>query len=145
MSSRFIYELQIQKRFADFDMLRHVNNTTYPQYVETGRLGYFRDFLNFDITKHLAVTVQFEIEYVRAAEFSDNLSVLLKTKSIGNTSIVIEYEVVNSENRATVYARGSVKQVTCDARTGKPTRLPDSNRRVIIEKEGFPIEEAHLE
>lgn len=145
MSTRFAFELLIQKRFADFDMFRHVNNTVYPQYVEASRLAYFGDFLSCDLSKVLGITVQFEIEYVRPAGFEDNACVLMRTKSIGNSSMVIEYEVANADDRNIVYARGEVKQVTCDALSGKPVRVPDSFRRKIVELEGMPIEEAHLE
>jgi acyl-CoA thioester hydrolase len=145
MSTRFAFELLIQKRFADFDMFRHVNNTVYPQYVEAARLSYFGEFLKVDLKKYLAFTVNFQIDYVRAASFDDSVCVLMRTKSTGNSSMVLEYEIANADDRNVVYARGEVKQVTCDAVTGKPVRVPDSFRRKIVELEGMPIEEAHLE
>ncbi len=145
MSHRFVYELKVQKRFSDFDMFRHVNNTVYPQYVEAARLDYFGNFLGSNLNELLAFTVQFHIEYVRPASFSDNCCVLMRTKSIGNSSIVLEYEVTNAEDRNIVYARGEVKQVTCEVKTGKNTRVPDAVRRKVVELEGMPPEEAHIE
>lgn len=144
MSHNFVFEVAIQKRFADFDMLKHVNNSIYPQYVEAARIDYFRKFIKTDLSKLLALTVELRIEYVRPAQFEDDLSVLMRTKSIGNSSMVLEYEVVNSNDKGIVYARGEVKQVSCDAKTLKPIRVPDETRMAIVELEGLSREEAHV-
>lgn len=144
MSNDFVFETAIQKRFSDFDMLQHVNNSIYPQYVEAARIDYFKKFIKTDLSKLLALTVEFQIAYVRPAQFEDDLAVVMRTKSIGNSSMVLEYEVINVREKSIVYARGEVKQVCCDARTLKPIRVPDETRLLVVELEGLSLDEAHL-
>ncbi|HHL53138.1 MAG TPA: acyl-CoA thioesterase, partial [Flammeovirgaceae bacterium] len=39
--SEFKFTMPIQPRYADFDMLGHLNNATYLTYFEVARLHYF--------------------------------------------------------------------------------------------------------
>lgn len=135
MKTEYRFQTVIQKRLADYDIFRHLNNAIYPQYIETARFLYFGEFLRYDLTKYSGITVKFEIEYLRPADYADEVSVRIKTKELGRSSMVMEYEVVNAKDFSIVYARGEVKQVCCDVMTAKPIRIPDETRQAVLELE----------
>lgn len=135
MKTEYRFEAKIQKRLADYDIFRHLNNAIYPQYIETARFMYFGEFLRYDLTKYSGITVKFEIEYIRPADYSDEVCVRIKTKELGRSSMVMQYEVVNAKDKSIVYARGEVKQVCCDAVTAKPIQIPEETRQAVMELE----------
>ena len=135
MKTEYRFETTIQKRLADYDIFRHLNNAIYPQYVETARFLYFGEFLDYDLSKYSGITVKFEIEYLRQADYADEVCVRIKTKELGRSSMIMQFEVGNARDKSIVYARGEVKQVCCDAFTAKPISIPDKTRQCVLDLE----------
>lgn len=135
--------IPIQVRFSDIDMFHHVNNTIYPAYIELARLEYFRDHIHMDLKKESAFTVSFEINYKRSASFDDKLEVLLRTEEIGNSSLLMDYAVVSSEDNSIVFAHGKVKQVHVDPKTGKVIKVSDEVRLKVLELEDLTKDDVY--
>ena len=116
------YATEIQVRFSDTDALGHLNNTSYAAYAETARLDFFARLgvsVNSIILAHLA------IQYRRQIMLGDPVSVTTRIRSLGNTSITLEQDVVSrdqiaAEIRSIVvffnYGAGNKRQVPPDLR-----------------------------
>ncbi|WP_449435996.1 acyl-CoA thioesterase [Pedobacter steynii] len=49
----FKYKTNIETRFADFDMMGHVNNATYFTYMEIARAKYWKQAVQWDWKKQV--------------------------------------------------------------------------------------------
>lgn len=136
--------IPIQLRYSDTDMNGHINNCTYVNYVETARLEYFVNHVGFNFDEENAMTVQFEIEYKRPAKLTDKVVVLVRTEAIGNSSMSMEYAIVDEKDQGKVFAQGKVKQVVFSPMTGKPIRVSDRIRKKVVEIDGLTPEEVFL-
>jgi acyl-CoA thioester hydrolase len=128
---RSSYTTEIQVRFSDTDALGHLNNASYAAYAETARLDFFARLgvsVNSIILAHLA------IEYRRQIMLGDPVSVTTRIRSLGNTSITLEQDVVSrdqiaAEIRSVVvffnYGAGDKRQVPPDLRA-RIVSSPDS-------------------
>ncbi len=105
---------KIQVRFADLDILGHVNNTIYLSYMEMARIHYFNELLgqNWDWRTYGMIIVKNEVEYLQSIRLNHEPEVFVYTEEIGNKSFTLSYEFYVNE---ALYARGRSVQVCYDA------------------------------
>ena len=109
---------KIQVRFADFDMMGHINNAVYLSYFEQARLHYFEQLVggDWDYKKEGMLLVKNEITYIKPIKLHEVPEISLHLIEMGNKSITLGYDVqVNGETRTT----GSSKVVCFDFTTQK--------------------------
>jgi acyl-CoA thioester hydrolase len=82
-------------RFADIDMMGHVNNSIYLTYFEQARMKYM-----MDITPHSwswihqgIVVARNEINYRKPVILGDDLSIEVEALHIGNTSFTLLHTI----------------------------------------------------
>ena len=80
------HSVDIQVRFADTDMLGHINNASFATWAETARLKFFADLGEFARTWILA---SLHIDYRRQVDFSDAVRIETWIDRIGTTSITV--------------------------------------------------------
>jgi acyl-CoA thioester hydrolase len=93
---------EVQVRFADIDLMGHVNNAVYLSYFEMTRVHYMERLLGakWDYQKDGFLLARNEIDYIKPIFLHDRPKIELKTKSIGNKSFSLTYTVtVNGEVR----------------------------------------------
>jgi|SRR5690554_646494 len=114
--------VRIQVRFADCDMMGHVNNAVYLSYFEVARMHYFAQLVGaeWDFQKQGIVLVKNEVVYLKPVFLNDSPEIYLHLVEIGEKSFTFGYEVkVNGE----VCTTGSSKLVCFDFKTNTSVKV----------------------
>jgi acyl-CoA thioester hydrolase len=114
---------KIQVRFADLDVMGHVNNSVYLSYFEMTRVHYFKQLVgaNWDWQKEGVLLVRNEIDYLKPILLNDEPEVYMSLEKIGDKSISLLYEIkVNKE----IYTKGKSILVCFNAEEGKTILVP---------------------
>lgn len=125
-----IEAVKIQVRFADLDVLGHVNNSIYLSYFEMARVHYFNSVLgtNYNWLEEGFVLVKNEVEYLKPVYLNDDVRVSMAVEKIGNKSFTLSYGLsVNDELRS----RGSSVMVGFNGNTHQSIELPDTMRQAL--------------
>lgn len=87
---------KIQVRFADCDMMGHVNNAVYLSYFEQARLHYFKDLggIEWDYQKQGMLLVRNEIDYIKPLFLNEEPEIHVYLKHIGTKSFSLGYKVI---------------------------------------------------
>jgi acyl-CoA thioester hydrolase len=86
---------EVQVRFADIDMMGHVNNAVYLSYFEMTRVHYLEKLLGskWDYNKNGFLLARNEIDYIKPIFLHDAPLIELKAKNLGNKSFTFTYTV----------------------------------------------------
>ncbi len=107
----------IQIRFADLDVLGHVSNHIYGQYLELARVMWFREIPD---EKPAAVVANINIDFLGEIRMQDEVHVVTRCIKVGNKSLQLLQEVFANERCVT---RATVVQVGFDAATKQSVPL----------------------
>lgn len=94
----FKYKTVIETRFADFDMMGHVNNAVYFTYMEIARAKYWNHAIQWDWKKTGVVIAHASLDYILPVFIEDKLSIYVRTSRIGQSSFDLEYLLVKLVN-----------------------------------------------
>ena len=125
-----IEPFKVQVRFADLDVLGHVNNSVYLTYFESARVHYFKHLLgtDWDWTKDSVVLVKNEVEYMRPILLHDVPEIEIYTEHIGSKSFTFGYYIrVNNE----LYSKGRSTLVAYDAMTQQTVEIKPNMLEVL--------------
>jgi len=95
-----IHPAKIQVRFADIDLMGHVNNAVYLSYFENTRMHYFKHMLgdDWDWNQFGIILLKNEIEYILPVRLNHEPMIHLYVEKIGNKSFTLGYKLeVNGE------------------------------------------------
>lgn len=94
----FPLSLPVQIRFNDIDPFGHVNNATYQEYFDLGRVQYFRQIFNGDLfTKEMALVIaSINTNFLDAVKLHDQIEVRTKIDEIGNKSLKMLQHVIDT-------------------------------------------------
>ena len=86
---------KIQVRFADLDVMGHVNNSVYLSYFEMARVHYFGELLGKDWNwmEDGVLLVKNEVEYIKPIVLNNEPIISIACDSIGSKSFTLSYEV----------------------------------------------------
>jgi len=119
----FEYETELQVRFADLDAMGHVNNAVYATYLEQARVDYYADVLGVGLDDIDTALVNLEIDYRHEVTLADEtVTVAMGVRSIGESSVVVGYEVRAGDR---VAATAETTQVYVDPDEGGSRPLPE--------------------
>ena len=79
----------IQKRFADVDMLGHVNNVNQQHYFDLGKSDYF--------TQEGLIAVATNTNYMAQIWYNEPIVVRTRLEKIGNKSLTLFQQIVNTQ------------------------------------------------
>ena len=122
-----IQPLKIQIRFADLDIMGHVNNTVYFSYFEMARVYYFKQLVGteWNWNKNGIVIAKNEVEYIKPVLLYHEPEIYVSTENIGTKSFTFVYELkVEGE----IFAIGRSVQVCYDSVQQKPIPVPADMR-----------------
>ncbi|HZH86821.1 MAG TPA: thioesterase family protein [Brumimicrobium sp.] len=114
--------IKIQVRFADCDMMGHVNNAVYLSYFEMARMHSFEQLVGaeWDYKKQGTLLVKNEVVYLKPILLHDSPEIYLHLIEIGEKSFTFGYVVkVNGE----ICTTGSSKLVCFDFRTNSSVKV----------------------
>lgn len=121
------HQTEIKVRFADCDMLGHVNNANYATYMEIARVEYINDVIeplrSWDETGILLAA--YAMDFKVPVYLNDKLIVHTEIVDIGNKSFKMNYDfVVESDTGPIVKANGSTVLVFYDYKKQITLPLP---------------------
>jgi acyl-CoA thioester hydrolase len=128
---RFSHPTEI--RFADLDMLGHVNNAKYFTYMETARLLYFREVIGWSGERGdlPVILARADCDFKLPLALGDSVSVYTRIMRIGHKSFDFEYVILRETDQAEA-ARGTSVQVAYDYHSGQSVPVPDEWRARMI-------------
>lgn len=107
----------IQIRFADLDVLGHVSNNVYGQYLELGRVMWFREIPG---ERPSAVVANINIDFLGEIRINDDVYVVTRCIKMGNKSLQLQQDIFANGQHVT---RATVVQVGFDADTRQSVPL----------------------
>lgn len=131
------HETAIEVRSYELDMLGHVNNAVFLNWLEQARLAAL-EALGFGVEALIerewsSNVVRIEIDYRRPARFGDRLRVLTWLDRVGNTSLALGHRIERRDDpKGGPVAEAKVIVVWLD-RKGGPTRVPAEVRERLEE------------
>ncbi|MCD0489848.1 acyl-CoA thioesterase [Pedobacter sp. MC2016-14] len=133
----FKYKTAIETRFADFDMMGHVNNAVYFTFMEIGRSKYWKQAIQWDWKKTGVVIASASLNYISPVLIDDKISMYVRTSRIGTSSFDLEYLIVKLTNGdEVVCSRGKTVCVAYDYERQSAVPIPDheKNKMIIFEQ-----------
>lgn len=135
----FKYKTSLETRFADFDMMGHVNNAIYFTYMEMGRTKYWSHAIKWDWQKTGVVIGNASIDYITPIFINDKIHIYVKTSRIGTKSFDLEYLIVKEQNGSEmICSRGKTVCVAYDYNSKLPTPIPEKEKEKMISFEQLP-------
>jgi acyl-CoA thioester hydrolase len=154
-----VFSHQLEVRFRDCDAMGHVNNAVYLTYLEQTRFHHWRalrrssgrpehksrgaagianeaigspaspgESMGEDVLGGVIVA-RAEIDYRRAAKFSDVLRIDLGVAAIGRTSFTYEYEILDQSGALIATAKTVI--VRFDYATGRPVPISEQLKQAL--------------
>lgn len=133
----FKYKTAIETRFADFDMMGHVNNAVYFTFMEIGRSKYWKQAIQWDWKKTGVVIASASLNYITPVLIDDKISLYVRTSRIGTSSFDLEYLLVKLTNGdEVVCSRGKTVCVAYDYERQISVPIPEheKNKMIIFEQ-----------
>ncbi|MBC7566704.1 MAG: acyl-CoA thioesterase [Pedobacter sp.] len=133
----FLFKTTIETRFADFDMMGHVNNAVYFTYMEIARTKYWSNAIKWDWKKTGVVIAKANIDYIKPIFIEDRISMYVRTSRIGTSSFDLEYLLVKIKDGVEVVcSKGKTVCVAFDYQTKSSAPIPESekNKMLIFEQ-----------
>jgi thioesterase III len=119
--------IQIEVRPTEIDVMGHVNNAKYLEYMEWSREDWYNKAgLPFDVFTEMGigtVTVNININYRKEARLGQKLEVFTEPVRKGRTSFVLKHEIINE--RGELVADAEVVSVTIDLKERKSVPIPE--------------------
>jgi acyl-CoA thioester hydrolase len=129
----FKYKTALETRFADFDMMGHVNNAVYFTYMEIARSKYWAQAIHWDWKKTGVVLAQAALDYIKPILVDDKISMYVRTSRIGKTSFDLEYLLIKMEgSKEVICSKGKTVCVAFDYSTSAPAPIPEHERNKMI-------------
>ena len=124
---------KIQIRFADCDMMNHVNNAAYLQYFELARINFFKQQIpTWDWKTQGIILAKNTIEYKHPVFLEDDCEIRVSCTTIGNTSFTLSYSLYTySAGVETLKTYGESVLVCFDFTTNQKLVIPETLKAVL--------------
>ncbi|WP_316788655.1 thioesterase family protein [Pedobacter frigoris] len=129
----FKYKTTIETRFADFDMMGHVNNAVYFTYMEIARTKYWKQAIGWDWKKTGVVIANASLDYIAPIFIEDKISIYVRTSRIGKSSFDLEYLLVKTKNNEEIVcSKGKTTCVAFDYQMKTSAPIPNDERNKML-------------
>lgn len=134
MKIRYPIKTDITVRFADVDVMGHVNNAVYLSYFEQARVAFFKKINNLDLRYMNAKSVfgfivaEIGIKFLAPTFVDQVLTVGIRVAEVRNKAFRFEYEILDKKTKIVV-ATGFSVQVSFNYKKQKTFPLPHDLRR----------------
>lgn len=138
----FKHKTNVEIRFVDVDVFRHVNNANYLTYIEIARVKYFDEIVGwqYDWAKKGIILAKAEIDFIIPIEMRDEISVYVRCSRLGNKSFDLEYRIVRMfKGQEQLMADAVTVMVAFDYDEKKSIEVPAEWREAIKRFEGREI------
>lgn len=120
----------VEIRFADLDMLGHVNNAKYLTYLESARMSYFQEFIGDDIdwSTEGIILAKVVMNYAMPVLLDDlEVTIFTHCSNIGNKSFELTF-VITKPDLSTICATGTTTMVCYNYSEESTIKIPDTWR-----------------
>ncbi len=133
----FHHRQPIQIRFNDIDLLGHLNNAMYFQFMDLAKVNYFKQFTGdrYDWTKIGLVVAHIDVDFIAPTFINDNIEVLTAVASMSTRSLILEQRVVEATTGEVKCVAHTV-MVNFDPSLGKSFPISDEWRNRLSTYEG---------
>jgi acyl-CoA thioester hydrolase len=122
------FTIPMMVRFCDLDAMGHVNNAVYATYLEQARTEYYRQVIGTPLDEVPTVLAHLELDYRQPINLADDVTVAMRVTSLGESSLVMDYELRTDSN---VAATAETIQVVIDFETERSVPIPNEWRERI--------------
>lgn len=126
-----IIETDIQIRFADIDILGHINNVNLQHYFDLGKSFFYRDVLKIDALPggcgEFPITAATETSYLAQTRYSERIYVETCMPEIGDKSMVVQQRII-SRTTGEIKAQSRSVMVAFDFARQASITVPDTWR-----------------
>ena len=134
------YEVTMQIRWGDMDMLGHVNNTVYLRYMENARIEWFRELgLAPDPDGHGLVLMNVFCNFIRQLSYPGEVLARQYVGAVGRSSIDTFTTLELVDDPGVIYASGGATLVWVDFKEQVSMPLPDAVRTKLTGIESSPL------
>ncbi len=121
------YNFHTRVYYRDIDQMGIVYYTRYLEYFEAARTELLRS-IELDVTKieqlgYFLPVISSHCDYKKSAKFDDELSIVTKINEFPRSSMKIEYEIFNSENKLLVTGYTVHSFINRNGKAVKPPKL----------------------
>lgn len=129
---QFPYFTQLQTRWSDNDIYRHVNNAVYYHLVDTVVNGYLveRGVLDIERSDVVGLVVETRCNYFSPLVYPQNIDGGLAVERLGRSSIVYKVGLF-AEGADSCAALAHFVHVYVDRQDHRPTQIPAALRTVV--------------
>lgn len=133
MNGEYRHFTDIQPRFNDYDLVGHVNNVVYQHYFDLARLYYFQEVIGQRINgnEYTLIMASISTEYVRPILIDEKISVKTRIDLLGNKSIEMSQEIINSETNE-IKSSSRATHVVFSIKQHLTTEIPEEWREKIF-------------
>ena len=124
----------LQLRWADLDLLGHVNNVRFVEYAQEARIKFLTLLDTHGVLpRRPMVVVRQEVDHDRVLELTDDpVHVRVQVAAVGRSSITVDHVVEDAPGRAgRVFARVRCVVVGFDAEAGRSRPLEEGERAAL--------------
>lgn len=130
----YTFRAPISIRFSDIDAFGNVSNTIYLTYFEIARSNYWREILQWDMSKVGIILGKSEINYLKPLKLEDQIAVYVRTSRIGNSSFDMMYVLVKvTEKGEEIFTTGKSVCIAYDYTANKSIPIPKAERQKMID------------
>ena len=136
------HAIPIQVRFSDVDRLGHVNNACYHNYVELGRVHYFRQVLSKHVNwdEQGFVLARTEIDHIEQLYLNDDVLCYTRVFRFGTKSVGFHNAIVRNENGKLIECAAiNAVLVAMDYRKNVSIPVPENWKKLIAGFEGLDL------
>lgn len=127
-----IFQDRIDVRFRDLDATGHVNNAVLLVYFGEVRRRFFSEFLEgSDPSNFPFIMARMKCSYLEAISLTDELSLQIWVKEIGNKSFILGYRLINASDDNKLYVTAESVQVCYDYTRGSTIEIPVRLREAL--------------
>jgi acyl-CoA thioester hydrolase len=127
--ARYPFHTDIDFRFGDLDVKRHVNNVSLANFIEEGRVRFHRaSGFQTSIEDLRAMVVSISTEFIGEAFYPGTITAHCGASRIGKSSYDLEL-LLCQDDRVVLFARS----VMVCMKGGKPFAIPDSFRESVAD------------
>ena len=129
-----VVDTKIQMRFADVDMLGHVNNVNQQHYFDVGKSDFFHQVLHLEPywREEGLITVAINTSFIRQIRMTEPIIVRTRVREIGHKSFTLTQQIINTETQE--LKTDSVVTLVCfDFAAQQSIPIPERWRKALEE------------
>ena len=142
---QFRHFLKMPVRWGDMDAFGHVNNAVFVQYIESGRVDYFRTVLDsFGHTDEGPILGEVTCRFLAQVEYPADLRIGTRVTGLSKRTLTLQTGIFVGDSREPA-AVGHATVVWFDYRSQRSAALPTSLIDAVTGFEPEPPEVAVIE